>query len=48
LPTWVRLFQEGVDEPEKSEPGVIEDDEKVMANILKPIRNIDTPPEGKE
>jgi hypothetical protein len=48
LATWIRLFQEVVDEPEKSEPVVNEDDKKVMANILKRVRNIDAQPEGKE
>jgi hypothetical protein len=48
LAMWIRLFQEVVDEPEKSEPVVNEDDKKVMANVLKRIRNIDAQTEGKE
>jgi hypothetical protein len=48
LATWLRMFQEAIDDTEKAAPIETQDDKAVMANILKRIREIDPKQEGNE
>jgi hypothetical protein len=45
---WVRLFQEVVEDAEKTAPLTTEDDQAVKASILKRLQEIDPHKEGNE